>query len=154
MEQESDSANAPDSQSPARTQRGHFVRGISGNPSGRPKSPPDRVKRIARRFTRRMVGVLVSIAEDAKAPHRERHRAAETVLAYGYGRPPTTQEVIRPAAVGVSVSVGMGAPAQGATWDTATAYRLMCEGVLAPDPGYFDRQPVTKEAAVPYQGPA
>jgi hypothetical protein len=85
--------------------------GQSGNPAGRPKIEP-RVRKLARKYDRRMVKVLASIAEDPKVSATERRRAAMDLIAIGSGRPATTQELLgRPdAPLGPLVSINMSNP--------------------------------------------
>jgi hypothetical protein len=87
-----------------------WLPGQSGNPGGRKKIEP-RVRRYARRYDRRMIKVLVALAEDQKQGPDERRKAAMDVIATGNGRPATTQELVgRPDAPLVNINLAsMGA---------------------------------------------
>ena len=70
-----------------------FVKGQSGNPSGRPKIllPDGRsLKDLAREHTEDAVLTLLDVMKDASAPKKDRIAAAEAVLDRGWGKP--TQE--------------------------------------------------------------
>ena len=69
-----------------------FQKGVSGNPSGRPKIPED-VKELARGYSREAIQTLAVVMRDNAAPHSARVRAAETLLDRAWGRPETTSNV-------------------------------------------------------------
>lgn len=64
-----------------------FKPGKSGNPSGRPRVILE-VRDIAREYTPTAFNTLWTICRDPKAPAAARVSAADTLIAYGYGRPP------------------------------------------------------------------
>ena len=63
-----------------------YKKGESGNPGGRPKMPQEFAE-FARKKSMPAFERLVEIAEDKKANHRDVIRAAEIIIAYGYGKP-------------------------------------------------------------------
>ena len=67
-----------------------FVKGQSGNPTGRPKivlSSGESLTDLARRHTAEAVGCLMEIIRDAEAPHAAKTTAALGMLDRGWGRP-------------------------------------------------------------------
>ena len=132
------SPTAPESTAPRRVVGRPFVKGVSGNPGGRPASVVERVRRLAGKYKSRAMRTLVQIMEDDEQPPDERRKAAETVLAYYAGRPAVVQEVTgrggTPVGPLVAVNVGTGLTPEA-------AMRLMTEGVLPPDPSQF-RPPI------------
>lgn len=62
-----------------------FVKGQSGNPSGRPKDAS--LKALARQHTETAVETLIEIMASKKAPAAARVQAATAVLDRGYGKP-------------------------------------------------------------------
>lgn len=68
-----------------RDESGQFNKGVSGNPTGRPKVP-DEVKSVLKANTLPAVNTLVTIMQDKKAKHADRIRCAETVLDRVYGK--------------------------------------------------------------------
>ena len=76
-----------------------FLKGVSGNPGGRPAQGLDRRKIEAdARLLARSYGVgavenLVAIMNDQAAPHMARIIAANAILDRGWGRPPIAVEM-------------------------------------------------------------
>ena len=64
-----------------------FVKGVSGNPGGRPKVLGD-VQELARQKSSEANTTIASIMHDAKAPPAARVAAANALLDRGYGKPP------------------------------------------------------------------
>jgi len=156
------SATAPDRPSPPakkdprRGLRPAWKPGQSGNPAGRP-AIERKVRREARKFDKRMLAVLVAIAENPNESASERRKAAMDVIAVGNGRPELVQSVAgKDGQPLLGVNFNM-ASAPGQVWDPATAYRLMVNGTLDADanhPAFADRPAleVTETAALPPAG--
>jgi hypothetical protein len=108
-----------------------WPKGVSGNPSGRPKIA-SRVKALARKHTTEALEALRSIMVDPKAPVSERRKAANDILAWGHGRPvaQVTQQVIGAQAPAPSVTVNVGGPTAGMSPDQA--YQYLCGNPDAP----------------------
>ena len=69
-----------------RNDRGHFVKGESGNPHGRPRVILN-VRDLAREHTEAAIETLASIMVDSEAPAAARISAASEILNRGFGRP-------------------------------------------------------------------
>jgi hypothetical protein len=66
--------------------RGQFLKGVSGNPGGRPKVE-GHVREVARQCTADAMQTLKDIMLDKDAPHGARVTAANSILDRGYGKP-------------------------------------------------------------------
>ena len=69
-----------------RNDRGHFVKGESGNPHVRPRVILG-VRDLARQHTEAAIETLASIMVDSEAPAAARISAASEILNRGFGRP-------------------------------------------------------------------
>lgn len=69
----------------ARDSQGRFRAGSSGNPGGRPRGESN-VRDLARSHTEEALAVVLGVMKRSKN-ERSRLAAAETVLAYGWGKP-------------------------------------------------------------------
>lgn len=79
--------NAENSGDTAKKPRGRpFKKGQSGNPGGRPKLPEEFVE-LARSRSVDALNYLIDAINDENLPPNARIRAAETIIAYGYGKP-------------------------------------------------------------------
>lgn len=67
-----------------------FVKGQRANPAGRPKQMPD----MRAMFRQHTPEALTALLTALKQP-RYRVAAAATILAYGWGRPMTTADVVQ-----------------------------------------------------------
>jgi hypothetical protein len=67
-----------------RNESGQFVKGKSGNPSGRPKSM-DLFKALAREHSEEALQVCIEIMNNSKAKNADRIKAAEAVMARAWG---------------------------------------------------------------------
>lgn len=70
----------------ARNANGTFVEGASGNPRGRPKSNAE-LAEAARDFTLEALDVVLSVMRSKSESGPTRLRAAEMLLARGWGEP-------------------------------------------------------------------
>ena len=70
-----------------RSQDGRFVKGVSGNPSGRPKTNA-RVQDLARTHTEKAIKTLATIMDDKKERGATRVAAIQVLLDRGWGKPP------------------------------------------------------------------
>ena len=71
---------------PARDSRGHWRRGHSGNPGGRPSGPAVRhVRALARQYAPEAIEALREIALDKDGQQMARVQAAKELLARGCG---------------------------------------------------------------------
>lgn len=63
-----------------------FVKGVSGNPGGRPKAQGD-LRELARQHTAAALRVLEKVMNDETAPPSARVNAASAMLDRGHGHP-------------------------------------------------------------------
>jgi hypothetical protein len=92
-----------------------FKPGASGNPGGKPRNP-EAVKKHSqlRDLCRQHVGKAIDALLAALEEKQERVRAADILLAYGYGRPQQTVNVRRILDIGELDDEELLALAQGA----------------------------------------
>ena len=69
-----------------------FVKGKSGNPSGRPKIP-EGVRELAKAHTEEAIRTLAEVMGDSSAPHGARVTAAEKLLDRAWGKSESTVNV-------------------------------------------------------------
>ena len=79
---------------------GMFKPGMSGNPSGRPKSDAT-IRDLAKAHTEEALATLIEVARNQKASSSARVAAATALLDRGWGKPPQHQHI---EAVSVSMS--------------------------------------------------
>lgn len=74
-----------------RNESGQFMKGVSGNPGGRPKRTPAEQQAIdmMKEATPEMVELVLSIANDPKASFYAKLQAAELILNRSMGKPET-----------------------------------------------------------------
>lgn len=70
----------------ARDNRGRFVKGISGNPNGRPKSDND-LKEMLLHLVPKSVELLGQMLNDPNVGHRDKIKIIEMVFDRVYGKP-------------------------------------------------------------------
>ena len=70
----------------SRTSKGHFEKGHSGNPGGRPKVLAE-VQELARAHTAENIEGLMEVARNPKAPAQARVAARVAVLDRAWGKP-------------------------------------------------------------------
>ena len=66
--------------------RGHFLKGKSGNPGGRPKTVAH-IQELARQYAPEALKTLAEIMSSCKAPPNSRIAAANALLDRGFGKP-------------------------------------------------------------------
>lgn len=71
-----------------RSQSGRFVKGVSGNPGGRPKTIEE-IRDLARSYTPQAMEALLHIATGGKS-ESARVSAANAILDRGWGKAPVT----------------------------------------------------------------
>jgi inosine/xanthosine triphosphate pyrophosphatase family protein len=72
-----------------RDDSGQFVKGISGNPGGRPKDA-DQVRALCRDYTIESIQMIVEIMRNPKAQSKSRFACAKELLDRGWGKPKET----------------------------------------------------------------
>lgn len=74
-----------------RNEAGQFMKGVSGNPGGRPKRTPAEQEAIdkMKSATPEMVDLVLGIAKDPKASFYAKLQAAELILNRSMGKPET-----------------------------------------------------------------
>ncbi len=70
----------------SRDKAGRFVKGVSGNPGGRLKLPPE-LKEMAKAAAPRALEVAIEIMNNNVSEDADRLRAANIVLERAYGKP-------------------------------------------------------------------
>lgn len=75
-----------------RESTGRFKKGMSGNPSGRPKTPEE-FKILVREKSTNAISTIISIMEDTTADTKDRLKASEIILSYAYGKPTQSFEI-------------------------------------------------------------
>lgn len=70
-----------------RNEKGHFVKGVSGNPTGRPKEDQE-VKNLAKSFTYKAIMRLAELMDDSNG--RTAVSACNAILDRGWGKPAQT----------------------------------------------------------------
>ncbi len=75
-----------------RTVKGTFLKGVSGNPDGRPKQDTN-LRDLARAHTAEAIATLVQIMQNRKAALTAHIHACVAILDRGYGRPAQYMEI-------------------------------------------------------------
>ena len=70
-----------------RDDKGKWMRGVSGNPSGRPKGAARRIRSLCQDAVEDIVRDLIQIALDPNQRARDRISAASIILERGLGKP-------------------------------------------------------------------
>lgn len=83
---------------------GKWVKGQSGNPRGRARTPPE-LTEACRRLSTDAVSVLGAILRSKKSRPQDRIRAAEVLLDRGYGKAAQTVELSGPEGGPIPVAV-------------------------------------------------
>lgn len=78
-----------------RNKRGQFVKGNSGNPTGRPKKKRDKtLQELCKTHSVEAINTLVTIMKSDEVKEADRIKAAKEVLDRAYGRPRQTVEQV------------------------------------------------------------
>jgi hypothetical protein len=117
-----------------------WKRGVSGNPSGRPKRLATLqahkiiadVKAAARELTPQALGTLQEIMEDKSAPPAARVTAATEILSRGWGRP--AQRLEAEAGNGTISFLAVVQASFSPEVEARARERMLLEGHAIPDP--------------------